>query len=108
MAITLPHRACDRIPSQPIPLTQSHHRSQIKRRQAALRHRRRLVYAKATFQSELNQALSVQTQSNLGIKIQLDGQFLDRPGFVAGASSGWGSRKLGPSSPDRTGIQTVD
>ena len=56
---------------------------QTRQQQVALRHRRRLVRARAIFQRELNQALSPQTQAGLGMTICFDGKYLARPGFVA-------------------------
>ena len=77
------HIPCDRgtrpfsSQSQPHPLWQH------QQHQATLRQRRRRVQAKAAFQNQLNQALSVQAQTDLGITVQFDGQFLAQPSFVA-------------------------
>ncbi|MGF1601874.1 MAG: hypothetical protein ACFCU8_07605 [Thermosynechococcaceae cyanobacterium] len=54
-----------------------------KRQQVALRHRRRLVRARALFRQALDKALPSKTQSGLGIVISLDDRYLARPGFVA-------------------------
>ena len=61
------------------------HRAHVQhqQQQVALRHRRRLVRARAAFQQELDRALSDQTQVGLGIRISFDGKSLSYPEFVA-------------------------
>lgn len=54
-----------------------------KRHQVILRHRKRLVRARALFQRELDQALNRKTQRGLGIIVRLDDRHLARPGFIA-------------------------
>jgi hypothetical protein len=54
-----------------------------RRQQMALRHRRRLIRARASFQQELNQALQPQMQQGLGVTVCLDADYRSRPGFIA-------------------------
>jgi hypothetical protein len=54
-----------------------------KRHQVALRHRKRLVRARALFRQELDKALQPRTQQGLGIIISLDDRHLSQPGFIA-------------------------
>ncbi|MGB7415608.1 MAG: hypothetical protein WA902_15485 [Thermosynechococcaceae cyanobacterium] len=54
-----------------------------KQQRVALRHRRRLVRARALFRQALDNALPSKPQSGLGLVISLDDRYLARPGFVA-------------------------
>jgi hypothetical protein len=54
-----------------------------KRHQVILRHRKRLVRARAQFKQALGKALSPRTQEGLGIVVRLDEQHLATPGFIA-------------------------
>lgn len=54
-----------------------------KRHQVILRHRRRLVRARAQFKQELDKALSPKTQQGLGVTVSLDERYLTQPGFIA-------------------------
>lgn len=54
-----------------------------KRLQAARKHRRQLASAKAAFQKELDQAISLKMQEGLGIKVMADAKLLPRFCFMA-------------------------
>ncbi len=54
-----------------------------KRLQAARKRRRQLASAKAAFQQELDQAISLKTQEGLGIKVVADPRLLPQLHFVA-------------------------